>query len=123
MNIAKWSVLTLLLMCLSNCTQREPPSLTGTWRTVGGQSPPITLELKEDGTFIRKTTFNGIEVKSGGHFTVDIKTIRFHLGIEQIGGRSVEKDAGTIGVPYELRRTTLVLYPYSSREENYLLIR
>lgn len=123
MNSIKWIIWATLVSCIFSCTQREPPNLVGTWRTIGSQSPPITLELKDDGTFIRKTSFNGIEVKSGGHYTVDIKAIRFRLGIEQIGGRSVEKDAGTIGVPYELRRTTLVLYPNSSREESYLLIR
>ncbi len=112
------------LIFLASCTSSEPVDLSGTWKTLDESDPAIVLELKPDQTYIRTVTLTGgLVLQEAGKYSVSGNEIYFTNIVEGVKGKTMSEVSGTMKVKYQFRGTLLVLYPGSSKEQKFTMIR
>lgn len=112
------------LTFLASCASPEPVDLSGTWKTLEESDPAIVLELKPDQTYVRTVTLTGgLVLQEAGKYSVSGNEISFTNIVEGVKGKTMSEVSGTMKVKYEFRGTLLVLYPGSSKEQKFTMIR
>ncbi|MCH8273711.1 MAG: hypothetical protein IH851_02885 [Armatimonadetes bacterium] len=116
------AVLAGIGLLLGACGSPEPPGLTGVWRCTLAADDVITLELREDGTFLRTAQLGEQRLKQWGSYRVEMERVVYEDVLEGLEGERGTESYVVIKEPYEMQEGVLVLYPGSQRERRFARI-
>lgn len=100
----------------------DPEDFIGTWRSVDVNDGGVVLELRADGTFVRRSIFGGVTIEEGGAYTVGPNLITFTAEIESVQNREPITSKAVFKTPYRLEGQVLVLDPETPRERKFMML-
>ncbi len=117
----------LLLVAFAAAVGCRPPEVNpqdfiGTWRTVDANDGGMVLELRADGTFVRRSQYGGVTIEEGGSYKVATNLITFTAEIESVQNREPLTSKAVFKTPYRLEGQILVLDPGTPRERKFMML-
>src|SRR5438105_1435869 len=100
-------------------TQKD---LVGVWKNEKDGDGSVLLNLREDGTFIRRERLGEWNLKMAGIYRVEDSQIRFVYDVKQIADTQPEDIDGYVRIRYKFDGVTLVMNPDTKSAERYILI-